>query len=119
MSLAEDAWRGPQAQSASMVFAFAQGAPARDGDGGFAASTEEVLDGETLLRERIMLGLRLREGIDIEASARALDVLGWTPARERAAKVLEERGRIVRDGPRVRIPRHAWLWADDTSSRLF
>jgi putative oxygen-independent coproporphyrinogen III oxidase len=118
MSLAEAAWRRPPAVSSSNVLAFPHGCgPA--GDGGFSASTEEALDGETLLRERIMLGLRLREGIDIDASARELDVVGWTPARERAARALEERGRIVRDGPRVRIPRRAWLWADDTSSRLF
>lgn len=118
MSLAEDAWRRPRPLSEHPVGAPGPG-PAGDGDRSFAAFTEEVLDGETLLRERIMLGLRLREGIDIGASARALDVVGWTPARERAARALEERGRIVRDGPRVRIPRRAWLWADDTSSRLF
>lgn len=122
MSLGKDAWWRPAGASASISFASASAqrrSPAGDGDGGFAASTEEALDGETLLRERIMLGLRLREGIDIDASGSALDVVGWTPARERAARALEERGRILRDGPRVRIPRRAWLWADDTSSRLF
>jgi putative oxygen-independent coproporphyrinogen III oxidase len=116
MSLAGDAWRRPRAVGAALAQPCG---PESDAEGGFAASTEEALDGEMLFRERIMLGLRLREGIDIEASARALDVVGWTPARERAARALEERGRIVRDGSRVRIPRRAWLWADDTSSRLF
>lgn len=81
--------------------------------------SRETLDAETLMRERIMLGLRLREGIDIDAAARDLGVEGWTASRERAASVLEGRGRIAREGPRVRIPCGAWLWTDDTSSRLF
>jgi oxygen-independent coproporphyrinogen-3 oxidase len=97
----------------------------RQADRGAAADTDaisesrEALDASTLLRERIMLGLRVDEGVDIEASARALNTPGWTPGRSRAAAQLEERGRIVRDGPRVRIPRAAWLWTDDTAARLF
>ena len=83
------------------------------------SESAEGLDGETLLRERIMLGLRVDEGIDLESEARALRAPGWTPARVRAANGLEERGRIVREGPRMRIPRAAWLWTDDTAARLF
>ena len=79
----------------------------------------EALDGETLLRERIMLGLRVRDGVDVDQHARTLGVEGWTEKRERAAAWLEERGRIERDGSRVRVPRRAWLWTDDTAARLF
>jgi coproporphyrinogen III oxidase-like Fe-S oxidoreductase len=81
--------------------------------------SRESLDGETLLRERIMLGLRMGEGIDLEAIARDLGVAAWTPERERAAAWLTGRARIVREGRRLRIPRAAWLWTDDTAARLF
>jgi putative oxygen-independent coproporphyrinogen III oxidase len=79
----------------------------------------ESLDGETLLRERIMLGLRVREGVDLGEAAHELEVEGWTPKRESAAAWLAERGRIERNGSRVRIPHRAWLWTDDTAARLF
>jgi putative oxygen-independent coproporphyrinogen III oxidase len=83
------------------------------------APVGEELDGETLLRERIMLGLRVSEGIDVAAAAEDLGVEGWTAGRERAAAWLEERGRIVREGTRISVPRRAWLWTDDTAARLF
>jgi oxygen-independent coproporphyrinogen-3 oxidase len=82
-------------------------------------SVTEELDAETLLRERIMLGLRVACGFDLAESADALGVLGWTPQRSRAAQRLEERGRVVREGSVLRIPPQAWLWTDDTAARLF
>jgi len=87
-------------------------------DDGLSESTECVA-GPALMRERIMLGLRVAHGVDLDALSVALDTPGWTPARERAAAWLAERGRIVRTGPRVSIPTSAWLWADDTCARLF
>jgi len=91
--------------------------------GGDALSGEsrEALDGPTLLRERIMLGLRVSEGVDIADAARDLGIEdgGWTPERERVSEWLVERGRIVRDGSRVRTTKAAWLWVDDTAARLF
>jgi coproporphyrinogen III oxidase-like Fe-S oxidoreductase len=93
------------------------GAAGRRSDG--IAESSEPLDAPTLLRERIMLGLRVDDGVDVEASARALGTPGWTPERMRAATWLEQRGRIVRAGSRIRIPRDAWLWTDDTAARLF
>jgi putative oxygen-independent coproporphyrinogen III oxidase len=92
--------------------------PERYVGGGMSASSES-LDAPTLLRERIMLGLRVDEGVDIEAAAAELGTPGWTPGRTHAATWLEERGRIVREGTRIRIPRAAWLWTDDTAARLF
>jgi oxygen-independent coproporphyrinogen-3 oxidase len=80
--------------------------------------SSERLDGETLLRERIMLGLRVDEGVDIELAASELSAPGWTAQRARAAAWLEERGRIVRERGRVRIPTGAWLWTDATAARL-
>jgi oxygen-independent coproporphyrinogen-3 oxidase len=91
--------------------------------GSDSLSTErsEPLDGQTLLRERIMLGLRLSEGVDLAEAALELGLegQGWTLQRERASAWLAKRGRIVRDGSRVRAPKGSWLWVDDTAARLF
>lgn len=87
-----------------------------------APSTEEPLAPEALMRERIMLGLRTHEGLDLQEAEASLGTPGWTPSRERAAAWLTERGRVVREGPggsRLRVPKASWLWTDDTASRLF
>jgi oxygen-independent coproporphyrinogen-3 oxidase len=93
--------------------------PERYVAGASGGATSELLDGETMLRERIMLGLRMDEGVDLEASARELGVPAWTAERRRASVWLRERGRIALSGSRLRIPRSAWLWTDDTAARLF
>mgnify|MGYP002401306596 CR=1 FL=1 len=87
-----------------------------------AAPSEEPLPPDALMRERIMLGLRTREGVDLDEAQASLGTPGWTAARERSAASLAERGRIVREGPRgsrLRIPEASWLWTDDTAARLF
>ncbi|MBX3229968.1 MAG: radical SAM family heme chaperone HemW [Labilithrix sp.] len=81
--------------------------------------SREELSREELLRERIMLGLRVAEGVDLGRAGADLGTDPWTPARLRALAKLEERGRVVRDGDVLRIPRPAWLFADDTAARLF
>lgn len=79
----------------------------------------EPLDAEALLRERLMLGLRVAEGVDLGRAARDLGIDPWTRERLRAIDKLVDRGRLVRDGDWLRIPRAAWLFTDDTASRLF
>lgn len=81
--------------------------------------TTETLDAEALLRERIMLGLRTTFGADLGRAASELEIDPWTGGRLRAIAMLEERGRLVRSGDVLRIPPHAWLFADDTAARLF
>jgi oxygen-independent coproporphyrinogen-3 oxidase len=83
------------------------------------AGTREALDAETMLRERIMLGLRLSVGFDLALAGEDLGVVGWTEARQREARALEARGRLGRDGDRLFLPPAAWLWADDSAARLF
>ena len=83
------------------------------------SESREELDAQTLLRERIMLGLRMAEGVDLGGAARDLGTTGWTTERDRASDALVRRGRLERDGERARIPRNAWLWTDDTAARLF
>jgi len=81
--------------------------------------TDEPLDSLALLRERIMLGLRTTEGADLGRAKDELGIDPWTPERLRAIAKLEERGRVERHGDVLRIPRRAWLFADDTAARLF
>jgi len=78
----------------------------------------EELDAGTRMRERIMLGLRVAEGVDLGALEQELGVAGWTDRRRRAARWLQARGRVVVEGDRIRIPRRAWLWEADTVARL-
>lgn len=87
--------------------------------GDFAPHEQEALSGQTRLRERIMLGLRLREGLDLEAAASALGVEPWPEARRRAVERLVERGRLAIEGGRLRVPEDAWLFADGTAVELF
>ncbi|MBI4952871.1 MAG: radical SAM family heme chaperone HemW [Myxococcales bacterium] len=79
----------------------------------------EELGPETRLRERILLGLRLEEGLDLEAAAHALGVEPWPPARRRAAAELEATGRLTREGGRLRVPRAARLYTDGIAAALF
>lgn len=78
----------------------------------------EPIDAETALRERILLGLRLAEGLDLGASARELGAAAWTEERRRAAQKLVERGRLEVEGDVLRIPKSAWLFADGTIASL-
>ena len=110
----DPAFRGVRYRNEPLADRYVRGAPAAP-----ETATRERLDAATLMRERIMLGLRLQGGLDVDEAATALGAPGWTPERDRSATWLEDRGRIVREGSRIRVPRKAWLWADDTAARLF
>ena len=86
---------------------------------GETRETSEPLDGPTLMRERIMLGLRMDGGIDLDEAAETLGTPGWTEERDRVATWLVERGRVVREAGRIRVPSAAWLCTDYTAARLF
>lgn len=81
-------------------------------------SESEALEPETLLSERLMLGLRLAEGLDAEQAAVAAGATLWTSERRRVVQRLVERGRLLHEGPRLRIPKAAWLFSDGTISEL-
>jgi oxygen-independent coproporphyrinogen-3 oxidase len=89
------------------------------GEGDGVSMFAEDLDGVALLRERIMLGLRLAEGVDLGRAGVDLAIDPWTPERLRAVDRLAERGRLSRVGDVLRIPRAAWLFTDDIAARLF
>jgi oxygen-independent coproporphyrinogen-3 oxidase len=75
-------------------------------------SDAELVDAPTALKERLMLGLRLSEGVDPEAMARETGAPYWTADRTRAVARLEQAGRLERRGGRLAIPRAAWLFSD-------
>jgi oxygen-independent coproporphyrinogen-3 oxidase len=81
--------------------------------------SEEALEPETRLRERIMLGLRLRDGFSMADAARTLGIDPLTPARRRAIDDLVQRGRLAIEGDRLVVPRRAWVLADGVAADLF
>lgn len=78
----------------------------------------ERIDAATALSERILLGLRLDEGVDVAAAARSLGVDPWPPARARAVEALILQGRLEREGDVLRVPRSCWFVADDVIARV-
>ncbi len=87
--------------------------------GAEVTAEREALDPETRLRERLMLGLRLLEGVDLDAAEADLGVSPWTAARRRAADRLASRGRLTIEGNRLRVPREARVWTDGVAAELF
>jgi oxygen-independent coproporphyrinogen-3 oxidase len=72
----------------------------------------ELIDGATSVQEALLLGLRLREGVDLGELARRHGVDPWPKERLRAARRLEAIGRLEIHGDRLSIPSRAWLFAD-------
>jgi putative oxygen-independent coproporphyrinogen III oxidase len=81
--------------------------------------SEEDLCPETRLRERIMLGLRLREGLDLGRAAGELGLETWSEPRKKAAEKLRAQGKLEIDGSWIHVPRRAWVLADGIAAELF
>ncbi len=79
----------------------------------------EHLDAETRMRERIMLGLRLTAGVDLEQAASGLGVDPLPADRERALRRLLARHAVVVEGARVRIAESARHLTDGIAAELF
>ncbi|MDW8360808.1 MAG: radical SAM family heme chaperone HemW [Myxococcales bacterium] len=79
---------------------------------------EERLGPAELVREGLMLGLRTDEGADMRALARRA---GVEPSHGRAQAIARriERGDLVRDEQRLRVPRSRWLVLDSIVVDLF
>ncbi len=88
------------------------------GAGRLAEQEDEALDAETLLRERILLGLRLAEGVDLDEAAGALGVAWRTKERLRALEREERAGRVRVEGARVRVTREARLFTDGVAAAV-
>jgi putative oxygen-independent coproporphyrinogen III oxidase len=81
-------------------------------------ANHELIAPETALAERIMLGLRLAEGLDLERSAAELGTELWTPERSRARDRLLAQGKLRLTGAQVSIPKSHWLLADGIIASL-
>ena len=78
----------------------------------------ETLGPQDRIREGLMLGLRMAEGVDGAAlSARA--GVDWRRGREAALARRLERGDVVLEGERLRVPRERWLLLDGIVADLF
>jgi oxygen-independent coproporphyrinogen-3 oxidase len=83
------------------------------------ATSAEDLDADVLVKERIMLGLRLAEGFDVAQAEQDLATVIRTPERERAVTKMVTRERLGVDGTRWHVPKRRWLLVDGTAAELF
>jgi len=81
-------------------------------------ASHEIISPETALAERIMLGLRLADGIDLEEAAAELGIELWTTERARARDRLLAQGKLEINPGQVRIPKKHWLFADGIVATL-
>lgn len=79
---------------------------------------EESLDAQDLIREALMLGLRVHDGVDLAALEARVGV-DPRAGRESALKRRIERGDVVLDGHRLRVPHTRWLLLDGIVADLF
>lgn len=95
----------------------ARGVPAEE-------SREEVTP-EDRMRERIMLGLRLAEGVDLATAGRELGIDPLPPVRRATMERLLRDGRLESLGEpgarceRLRVPPGRWFLADGIAAELF
>ncbi len=90
--------------------------------GSLAEESREDLSPEDRMRERIMLGLRLAEGIDLARAGRELGLDPLPPARRATVDAMFRDGRLERidDAPdRLRVPKARWFLADGIAAALF
>ena len=78
----------------------------------------EVLDAQALIREALMLGLRTRDGVNLQAvEARAgIDLF---EGRSRSIGRAIDRGNLTLEGGRLRVPEQRWLHLDSIVTDLF
>lgn len=83
-----------------------------------AETFEETLGPEDLLREALMLGLRTRDGVDLDALAART---GQDPRTSRARPLAAhlDRGNLALAGSRLTVPSSRWLLLDSVISSLF
>ncbi len=81
-------------------------------------SWSERLSAEDRVREALMLGLRTREGVSIEAVTRATG-LDPRSGRETAIARRTARGELIVEGGVMRVPQRHWLALDAIVTDLF
>ncbi|MFT5353579.1 MAG: putative oxygen-independent coproporphyrinogen III oxidase [Polyangiales bacterium] len=86
-------------------------------DGMLEAEVEE-LDDQARIREALMLGLRMAEGVDLAALEARVGV-DPLEGRRREFEARLESGDLVQNGSRVRVPSDRWILLDGIVSDLF
>jgi oxygen-independent coproporphyrinogen-3 oxidase len=79
---------------------------------------EEQLDAQALIREALMLGLRVQDGVDLQQLAERVGV-DPRQGREAALRRRLERGDVSLEGSRLRVPLDRWLRLDGIVADLF
>ncbi len=79
---------------------------------------EEHLGPQEIVREALMLGLRTREGADLDDTGRRAGV-DPRAGREEALERRLERGDVILDGTHLRVPSDRWLHLDGIVADLF
>jgi oxygen-independent coproporphyrinogen-3 oxidase len=79
---------------------------------------EEALDAQALIREALMLGLRMEAGVDLGALAARLGV-DPRAGREPALRRRIARGDVLHEGERIWVPRERWIVLDGIVADLF
>jgi putative oxygen-independent coproporphyrinogen III oxidase len=85
--------------------------PALDREGPLVAVVEPI-PADVDLSERLMLGLRLDEGVDLTALEAETGALVHTRDRQRALRKWLDRGALELHGGRLRLAKTHWLLAD-------
>lgn len=80
--------------------------------------TSEALDAQTIIREALMLGLRTREGVDLD-DVHARAGVPLHAGRERVIERAVARGHLVDDGRTLVVPRDRWPLLDGIVADLF
>lgn len=78
----------------------------------------EVLDAQALIREALMLGLRTRDGVNLQAVA-ARAGIDLFEGRGRAIGRAIDRGNLTLEGGFLRVPEQRWLHLDGIVTDLF
>ena len=78
----------------------------------------EVIDDPTAFVERLMLGLRTSDGVDLSGLPSSFEVDVWLAKRKSDIDKLVAQKRLVHEGSVLRIPLDAWFLADGTIAAL-
>ncbi len=82
-------------------------------------SEKEHIGRKVALSERLMLGLRTSDGVDLASLGSERDVTEWLADHRAVLEKLQSRGRVLLEGSRHSIPFPMWYLADGTISDLF
>jgi putative oxygen-independent coproporphyrinogen III oxidase len=79
---------------------------------------EEQLDAQALIREALMLGLRMEAGVDLGALGARVGV-DARAGRQAALKRRIARGDVIAEAERIWVPRERWIMLDGIVADLF